>query len=66
MSPLDLPGAPLPSSSSKKTVKCPRCNTVNRGGKIENALKDRASKDVEIKCYHCGYIIKLKKKQQKT
>lgn len=62
MSPVDLPGAPLSSPrSSKKSVKCPQCSHVHRGGRIESALKNQASKDVHIKCKNCGYKIVLKK-----
>ncbi len=62
MSPVDLPGAPLSSPrGSNKSVKCPRCSHVQRGGRIESALKNQVSKDVRIKCKNCGYQIVLKK-----
>ena len=62
MSPLDLPGAPLKPPPSKKSIKCPRCNTVHRGEAVVKALRERAIKDITFKCKNCGYLMKLKKK----
>lgn len=65
MSPLDLPGKPLRPPGSKKTIKCPRCNRIHTGPMVIKALKQRASKDIVVKCKNCGHTIKLKKRSRK-
>lgn len=59
--PLDLPGAPLGTPNSKKTIRCPRCNHIIRGGQIEAALKGLFTKEITIRCKNCNYPIKLNK-----